>query len=1328
MVQVVQQTNVTPASNLLKNKKLLSMAQNVGFVTPEDRVARVEKDKQVPYQDPTIEALQTDIANVGQAEQVAGGMAEAEAAQQEPASVEELTNIMNAPIYTGTIDETEAAQKELRIVNKLNPMVAQAAETLGFKGVNTLAGLWNVAKATEAVGNTGKAFTSALANIGKTAKFMADKMNLDIDKAQKKIFLEQGNWKVAQAAKRADSKIDPIPGVEDNSVIFGEYTPAKNPIWKGDASLNINTTNILMDVVGAGAINENGKIVVDPEFWNIMALNAEASFIEGMYATDQEKNVSDIVENASNEGRKVTEEDKKRFGVTPPENKEEAEYDNKQYIIKKSQGLEKLGKNIYREYKQTRAAMDGLPTDSYLREIDDINKGVFTQLGSIAKEMYAAANTDEITVAPRKKGMEKTPVEFLINRTGAIKFEEMYKVYKSLFAAKEVKPQPLATKGGVIGYEGTQITRRMTTFMGEDIGDTTMSFEAMANQNKVALVNDPQRTMLSTLFFMLALGNGGTIARDTDPMGNPIVGSPERFVDGPNGRNYYQDIFNTGRATYDKLQAEKRALEQNVQDLKNSGDASPETIKAAQAIADAYKPATILRLERQKSVNVQEAMLRYDNKVNHLTYALQLLTGRMHAQQTLYNPQAHKQVRQIVGGGNRYQYIPGTMGPVESIWIEGMTANLFEDPKVTDPNTNKKVMESWKKTKGFRMPREERLKLFKQMQSTRGQGGLWDQYVAWGQELKQLLNIDKQEAKTYLYQLKNQTNKNVGKVLKQRYGNDPVSPRLKAYLADFEQDGIHQADFLIALSDYDRVSEHNKVNPNNKIQFTDTQVFEIDGKTHGPGTMGMQFGSVSMAKRSDMIMDLPLAEKIQSDEYKDLRDAMATTMVDELKRSIESGKLAGFGTSTNQALTSILDAAIADRENFLKKSPMTMGYGQDIESLKRHVEKTVYQSDEIRQLIADNGLGMKRTINFLHTVLVDSIFQNMDSHAIEAMSTLKSVGWQSVLLNEMIEIGQPTGLKAYAAGMEYEQDIQTQWKAPPGVVTESGKVIDYTYEGKAEAQALRHRQDSPPEIGGWTVSRILASLIQAYDASMATGVFTNKRYNHNGGPPLETGNWNKVIETAKKNGATNPFVFQNFDAFVGDSGTIGIVRDIANDIHKGDIINQDAASKVFNWYHKQRKEALKKLSEDDSTYEMLAGGEYLEGGSYMKVAELFSGDRYASKTKPNPYKNLTKFVKKNINVPWNRGKESLVKWGERKQEVARAIAHKIEKDLRVVNNPIDVMHATNKLTGQQIYQMISAINANLDLDSRVRDTESNIANGKNEIRKRLSGRSNNIDF
>ena len=150
-----------------------------------------------------------------------------------------------------------------------------------------------------------------------------------------------------------------------------------------------------------------------------------------------------------------------------------------------------------------------------------------------------------------------------------------------------------------------------------------------------------------------------------------------------------------------------------------------------------YKSEDILPMIRYKAGTwfISPAYERYDNKENHLTYALQLLTGRMHALQTLYNPQAHKQVRGVIGGGNVFQYVPGTNSATELNFKQGTVANLFEDPKVIDPATQQKMGESFKKMAGFRMPKELRLSTFENQQATKGTGGLWDQYVAWGEEI-----------------------------------------------------------------------------------------------------------------------------------------------------------------------------------------------------------------------------------------------------------------------------------------------------------------------------------------------------------------------------------------------------------------------------------------------------------------------------------------------------------------------------------------------------------------------------------------------------------------
>ena len=91
----------------------------------------------------------------------------------------------------------------------------------------------------------------------------------------------------------------------------------------------------------------------------------------------------------------------------------------------------------------------------------------------------------------------------------------------------------------------------------------------------------------------------------------------------------------------------------------------------------------------------------------------------------------------------------------------------------------------------------------------------------------------------------------------------------------------------------------------------------MDGKTHGPSTMAVLLGSTNMAKRSGIIMDQNFEKMVESGEYADLRDAMANTMKKKFN-TITQG-VTYINHENQDIYRDILDAAINDRENFLKE-------------------------------------------------------------------------------------------------------------------------------------------------------------------------------------------------------------------------------------------------------------------------------------------------------------------------------------------------------------------------------------------------------------------------
>ncbi len=1361
--------DTTPSARLQEDKRIAALAKKVGIATIEDiSGARREADLEAIGKANPVPLQQRNLLEEVEASRQVKEMAEAEADQAdqipENATPEEVARIMAGTAPSAVVDLDAKRKQDAIDRNRLTPQIAEAAERLGFPGVVGLRGLWDATQALGGMTKEGAPLVKAIGRMGKLAKWAGHQEGgqqgvgrLAVDQAQKARLLATGKWKQSMNWQRSPTLTGDIEITGDPNNTQGiqlkEEETVGTPLYEGDRSVPLNTTSIVLEVLGAGMLDK-GKIITDPELYNIMGINAERHFINGMYSSEGKLNATPLQSDT---------------GLDPS-----GEEEVRQYEIKKNQKLEELGKDIYREYKQTRAAFDGLATDAYTQEINDINPAVFTQLGGMAKEIYAKVNSDLIERIPEKAfkdpktgELTKNPVKYYIKARGAKVFEEMYRIYSGLFATKEVKPQSMVLDKGVIAGEGGQITRKMTTRLAEEIGNPDLVFEAMENQSAVPIHNNQRRTRFSTLMFMLGIGHGGKVMGQADKNKQPLPEEYDQFVERNNKKNYYADMFKVGGQKFKDLQSEKMALKENWEHLKRTS--APEAmVKAAKKAFQNYKPKTILRLEQEKAINIQEAMLRWNGQINYLTYAVQLLTGRMHVQQTLYNPQGHPQIRNVVDGNNKFRFIPSrntdlkNISMIEKNWLEGMSAALFEDPKVIDPRTQK-TYESWKKEKSFRMPREERIRLFHELEATalaNPNEGLYNQYVAWGKELLKItatMNID--QAANILKNIKNATSdqqvSQITTTIEQVYQSlDPLSEPLKVYLAKFEMDAVRQADYLMALAEYTAAKKDTK-------QFIDEQTFEMDGQTHGPTSMGMLFGSKSIGKRSGMITGIPFIQKLNTDEYKDLRDAMADHMLQQFAATLESTDFAAYrekvGDHIDDALQTVLTEAISDRENFLKKSPMTMGYGQDIESLKRHIEKTIFLSDTIKQIEATHKLKRSTIVSFLHTMLVDSIFQTMDVEAIQTMDTVKNVAWQSVLLNEMIPIRQPNGLLTFAAGVQYHKDQELGWRAKPGEITKSGQVTETTYKGEASAQAERLRPDSEPEIGGWTASRILAALVQAFDANMVATVFSNNRYDSKTDTLVPTGTWNFIKEQAKslgaisKEGVSNPFVLQIFDAFLVDSATLGSVREAANKSHKRDMLNESAAQKVFDWYHKERRLALDALAKDTDSYTMLKDGRPDPSGRFRKIAELFSGER--AKGTGNPYANLVKFIKKNLQEKWHRNqtvevtqwdpsknkmvtttepvkKETLAQWDDRKYKISKRIASQIEMALS--SSPYgDIMSdfkQKNALTGQQVGYIVSMLGDVLNLKENISESEKNIEEAQEYNRQTMTAKSGNIDL
>lgn len=998
------------------------------------------------------------------------------------------------------------------------------------------------------------------------------------------------------------------------------------PLVRG-SSVNVGAQAIFYDprVFDAGKVDpETGMMGVDPDLARIMGLTTEAWLHQQMdMATEFAANSPDADSSL----------EMPADGPQPGGQR-----------FTKASGNMQLGKEIFMAYKRQAAANEGKPTDAYLGMVDDISPETFTFIGDLAKEAYARANPDML-IRDDSQVEAGGQVYFQLTPMGAIQLDKLNNDFKGLMAQPEVKPLNGVSPTAQPIFEGRMRVRQVTTKMG-DLGDWSVIQEAMANYHGVQYVNDPGREKLAYLFAMLALVNAN---------------NPDNQV--------YSHMFGVG---FDKLQ-ELQGIKQRMFD-EAERETDPIRQKELYALAEAYNPAKILQSNREKFINVAGGVAEYSGQVNHLTFALQALTGRMHVQQTLYNPAAHKFLRFVAGSGNVFAWEPGKGGEIERDWKEIISAHLFSATK------------DGKVFKGTELSTAERIAAFDREMG----GATYQQLVDWGNQLKMARdNFNVDAAKGAVDAIRKAQNPQEASGLKkqvvQDFSQDPLSAGLKAELAKHKDEAPMFASMLIELANYDSAVA-------NKSKFSTTINPEMDGQTHGPATNAALLGVESMARRTGLIVE----QDFSNTDWMDSRKAMGEMMQEQV--DTYAGTM--FSMDHLPHFKRMLDAAIKDRANFLKKSPMTMGYGQEIPSLKMHVETTVYSgpsSKEIQAIAAEIEVEPSEVVDFLHSMLVDSIFQIMDPKVVASGRLLKANAFLSMISNEVLYFDNALGFRSYAAGKQVVPEDTTQssfeFKGPEG---ERKKVSVQFYRSRAEGSAVR------PELGpgGWSMGRIIPTAVQSYDGNMVAKTGSGE-------------SWSRIEADAKKRGAQNTFVLPIFDAFVTDLGSFSAVRREANKNWYESIRDHSYMEQIGGvWFNETITKIRKGPTDLDTVVKMT------EDGPHRGLA-------FALQLDENGNRNLIRFVSKTMQHPPKTPGQTIGEY----QKSMRGLAKRMVKDFEnrmLREHKIDV-NAT-EFTKEQMNIMILDMVNMLQLQQRNRKAIDSTNKAKAEVLSKVTGTLTQMDI
>ena len=775
------------------------------------------------------------------------------------------------------------------------------------------------------------------------------------------------------------------------------------PITRGSqVNLTAQAVAYHSQILNATVVDNQGNIDVDPDLPYIMSLAMEQFLVDEMFAAQKDLAEKGITPTQALHQRLNGDADKQQelFDEDPKSVVQEIEQIkdlDKLPTLKKTEMSEQVGRGVYQEWKRFQADKQGLPQDFYLRDYQELSPDVFVMLGDMVARLYSRANSNLFKELPEKV---KRQTVFQITPEGILQFSRLRQGMPGLFSQPEVEPDSARSEGGHKVTEQAVLTRNMTSKVGSltDLPGTTRHIldQGVENMNRTPYVNDLRREKIGLWSVLLAF-NGHDV---------PIIGG------GVDPNSFFAKQFKIGAHQLAALHNEKELLFLNAKMAEEAGHA--EKADRLYKMAEEYNPQAILRENQEKFINVANAIQKYSGRENHLTFAIQALTGRIHAQQTLYNPQAHKLIRFIVGGGNSYQFTPNGNSETEKDWMEIMSAAFFEG--------------AFKKQYRQARSPEERIKIFKQSIDSES----YKQKVGWGNYLlENLENFDINNAKAVLKSFHSlakaattpankEKETRVKGLIKQNFNNNFLAnnPELMSYLDGHEEEIILIMDYLMDLAKWDQAKKAGTVHKTNIG-------VEIDGTTHGPATMAMALGSTAIAKRAGVLIpDATAATELM--DFKDLRFAMADSMMDRFNLLLD-----GLEIPINQQpmYKEILKKAIEDTANFLKKSPMTMGYGQELESLKQYVGVTIKNSPvskDIGNIISANALEEKNVIEFLHSMLVDSIYQTFDPETIQINQVLKTNAQLAILTDQPIKFVNSLGFTSWISGKESSLDERRQ--------------------------------------------------------------------------------------------------------------------------------------------------------------------------------------------------------------------------------------------------------------------------------------------------------------
>ena len=709
--------------------------------------------------------------------------------------------------------------------------------------------------------------------------------------------------------------------------------------------------------------------------------------------------------------------------------------------LRRGIGNSALGRDIFRSWKREQNIAKGLPSDQYTEE--GVSNDQFEIIGTLAKEMYHSANP---TFYDRITNGDKIIFQLLPDGAAAIKAAK--ESAPDAFINQEIPPSPAprpVLKRLGEGEARTIRKEKTTAVVNRKIKQVE---EARDNMNSVAHGVDPLRRKI---VYQLAIQ---TLAQLKKGESLPKTG----------------DLFNIGPAKMRSFQGEQAK-------------------KANENIFD-YDPRYEMEKQVVRFIEFLNTSAKYSNRANHLDFVVQELQTRMHVAQNRFNPQGIPWMRYITGGMVPTQINPSSNSEANLMFKEMMAMYHIPGAKKLLP--------------------EERVKAFDREWSA-PQHGIFSAIIQAGSDIKNSLMTPEQD------------NKTIEEMTKIKFENNAISippslqetPALNVPENLLKQAEAENIEGLGLIESAHELYEYDQAQKNNRSFYSNLGV-EIDGKTHGPASNLMQLGSIPAAYRVGVlrkvgatknlddftISQLYNGEMVEVEQQAgDIRDGMKAYMLEHGQSNAEN-----FANNTDLTprLYEILELAVGDRENFLKKPPMTLSYGQLLKNLNGAIKDTlgsgvngnkirkIINEPAVRQILVDKAKKNQSpedvVVEYLHNILADAIDSELHPDIIQVGQLLRANNVVAMLSDEIMTVKNAIGVDNYIGA---RQSIMTDRKGNISVTLPSGKKVGGVpiYKSSPSGSAMK---DGKP--GGWGRGRVIPAVIQGIDGAWMNKTFTGNSW------------------------------------------------------------------------------------------------------------------------------------------------------------------------------------------------------------------------------------------